>query len=142
MSFGLVDIGVRERFELVDEMEVRDNRWYEEVEGVDGVFWRELESDGVLWMDPRRRGVTGVVGCEGRWDRGGTGFGKRGVELWGSVTEDEWDGAENGVGDTLDADPGENVNIEGSVLLDMNMGAGFFRAFEFDCEFDCEVHDV
>jgi len=26
MSFGLVDIGVRERFEFVDEMEVRDNR--------------------------------------------------------------------------------------------------------------------
>ena len=65
MSFDLVD-GVRDLFEFVDEMEVRDSWWYEEVDGVDGVFRQELDTDGVVVMDPGLRGITGVVGGGGR----------------------------------------------------------------------------
>ena len=43
--------GVRGRFELVDDMEVRDKCWNEDVDGVDGVVWRELENDDVLLTD-------------------------------------------------------------------------------------------
>ena len=65
VSFDLVD-GVRDLFEFVDEMEVRDSWWYEEVDGVDGVFRQELDTDGVVVMDPGLRGITGVVGGGGR----------------------------------------------------------------------------
>ena len=64
VSFDLVD-GVRDLFEFVDEMEVRDSWWYEEVDGVDGVFRQELDTDIAVVLDPGFRGITGDVGGGG-----------------------------------------------------------------------------
>lgn len=133
--------GVRERFELVDDMEVRDKCWNEDVDGVDGVVWRELENDDVLVTDIWCREMTGVVGGGGWGTWGGNCTGEWGVEMCGSVSEAAKDGV-NGDGEWLEAGPeGGKVNTEGCVLRDMNMGGGFWRDFAFGFGCDCE-HDV
>ena len=78
-----------------------------------------------------RRGVVHGV-------RGGARTGEFGVdmEFCGSVSE-----GVKGDGERLDADLGENVNTEGLVLRDMNIGGGIGSDFELslDCDFE---HDT
>ena len=82
-----------------------------------------------------RRGVVHGV-------RGGARTGEFGVhmEFCGSVSEAANEGVK-GDGERLDADLGENVNTEGLVLRDMNIGGGFGSDFElsWDCDFE---HDT
>ena len=82
-----------------------------------------------------RRGVVHGV-------RGGARTGDFGVdmEFCGSVSEAANEGVK-GEGERLDADLGENVNTDGLVLRDMNIGGGFGSDFELSCGCDCE-HDI
>lgn len=125
--------GVRERFEVVDEVwELCRN---EEVEGVDGVVWREPEhEDGVgngLWT--LRRAKTGVTAeaCIRLWLLGCVGGSVEdcGVEFGGWGSEPANDGVK-GEGEWLEAEPGENVKTDGLVLRDeKNKGGGFWRGW-------------